>query len=216
MPTRSTPFANGYFYHLFNRGVEKRIIFQDNRDYTHFLKILGYYQYAGPKPSYSRANDEQIKSVKNNEKIIEIISYCLMPNHFHLLIKQLKEGGISEFMRKISDGYTKYFNTKYNRIGPLFQGAYKSVLIESDQQLTHLSRYIHLNPRVSLLTKDLNSYIWSSYSDYIGLRSGNLVNKDEILGFFKDQKAYEQFVLDQVDYGISLERIKHQLLDNNG
>lgn len=156
MPIRTTPFANGYFYHLFNRGVEKRIIFQDDRDYIHFLKILGYYQYAGPKLSYSRTNEKQIKIVKTNEKIIEIISYCLMPNHFHLLIKQLKENGIPEFIRKISDGYTKYFNTKHHRVGPLFQGSYKAVLIESDQQLTHLSRYIHLNPRVSLLIKDLN------------------------------------------------------------
>lgn len=213
MPFRSTPFANEYFYHLFNRGVEKRITFQDSRDYTHFLKILNYYQFSGPKPSYSRATEDHLKDVENHEKIVEIICYCLMPNHFHLLIKQLKDGGVSEFMRKIGDGYTRYFNTRYNRVGPLFQGIYKAVAIETDEQFVHVSRYIHLNPLVSGLTKDLKIYQWSSYPDYIGIRNGKLVNKQEILGFFKGPQEYEKFVLDQYSYALDLERIKHQLLD---
>lgn len=213
MPIRTTPFANGHYYHLFNRGVEKRAIFQDKRDYIHFLRILGYYQHSGPKPSYSRASEEQLKNIEDNEKIVEIICYCLMPNHFHLLIKQVKDGGVSEFMRKISDGHTRYFNTRHNRIGPLFQGAYKAVLIETDEQLIHVSRYIHLNPLVSLLVKDLKTYIWSSYLDFIGIRDSKLANKNEILSFFKDSSEYEKFVLDQAGYAMDLERIKHQLID---
>lgn len=213
MPIRILPLVNNYFYHILNRGIEKRNIFLDDRDYKRFLKILKYYQYAEAKRSFSKLTNEDLKNAQRGEKIVEIISYCLMPNHFHLLIKQVKDKGISDFIRKISNGYTRYFNTKYRRIGPLFQGPYKAVMVESDEQLTHLSRYIHLNPKVSFLVKDLNSYPWSSYTDYIGLENNDLVNKEEILGFFKDQKSYENFVLEQADYGIMLQMLKHQLLD---
>jgi len=216
MPIRTTPLVNNYFYHVYNRGVEKRVTYLDKRDYIHFLRILNYYRYSDPKPSFSKTTQEQIKNIQDNEKIVEIISYCLMPNHYHLLIKQLKDGGISEFMRKISDGHTKYFNTRHNRVGPLFQGTFKAVLIETDKQLIHISRYIHLNPLVSLLVKDLKTYTWSSYPDYVGTRDGKLVSKNEILGFFKDSSEYEKFVLDQAGYAMDLERIKHQLLDIAG
>src|SRR3989344_309730 len=216
MPIRTTPLVNNYFYHVYNRGVEKRVTYLDKRDYIHFLRILNYYRYSDPKPSFSKTTQEQIKNIQDNEKIVEIISYCLMPNHYHLLIKQLKDGGISEFMRKISDGHTKYFNTRHNRVGPLFQGTFKAVLIETDKQLIHISRYIHLNPLVSLLVKDLKTYTWSSYPDYVGTRDGKLVSKNEILGFFKDSSEYEKFVLDKAGYAMDLERIKHQLLDIAG
>lgn len=213
MPRRTTPFADGYFYHLYNRGVEKRITFQDDRDFVHFLKVLSYYQYSDPKPSFSHVTLDQLKSIQNNTKIVEIISYCLMPNHYHLLVKQLQDGGIIEFMRKVGNEHTRYFNTRHSRIGPLFQGAYKSVLIESDEQLVHVSRYVHLNPYVSGITRDLKTYQWSSYPDYVGIRDGKLANKQEIVGFFKSSEEYEKFVLDQYSYALDLERIKHQLLD---
>ena len=154
------------------------------------------------------------KVLQNNEKIVEIICYCLMPNHFHLLLKQLRDNGITDFIRLISNGYTRYFNTRHHRIGPLLQGAYKAVLIETDEQLVHVSRYIHLNPLVSLLVKNLTTYTMSSYPDYIGVRDGKLINKNEILGFFKNTSKYESFVLDQASYAMDLSRIKHQLLDS--
>ena len=135
-----------------------------------------------------------------------------MPNHFHLLIKQLKDRGITEFLSKLSNSYTKFYNTKYKRIGPLFQGQFKAVLIESDEQLIHVSRYIHLNPIASYLTKDLNSYEWSSYREYTSNIPG-LCNKEEIMGFFNSPQKYEQFCLDQISYAQDLERIKHQLID---
>ena len=211
--TRFIPFANNYYYHIYNRGVEKRLTFLDSRDFTRFLRMLNYYQYSGPKPSFSKITNDQLKKLQAKEKIIEIICYCLMPNHFHLLIKQLKDSGISNFIRLISNGYTRYFNIRRTRVGPLFQGAYKAVLIETDEQLVHTSRYIHLNPYVSLLVKDLKTYQWSSYPDFIGIRNGKLVNKNEILSFFKDPTEYEKFVLDHASYAMDLERIKHQLLD---
>lgn len=213
MPRRNLPLVNDYYYHIFNRGVEKRNIFLDSRDRTRFLNMLSYYRYLGPKPSFSKLTEEKLKNLPKNKLIAEIICYCLIPNHFHLLLKQTKDNGIKDFMRLVSNGYTRYFNTRHNRIGPLLQGAYKAVFIETDEQLMHISRYIHLNPLVSLLVKDLKTYFWSSYPDYIGTRDGKLAKKDEILGFFKNPKEYEKFILDQASYATDLERIKHQLLD---
>ena len=171
MPSRVFPFVNGQYYHIYNRGSEKRIIFENRLDYHRFLASMVYYQLAGPKPKFS--NTLKRKSFKNSDqKIVDIICFCLMPNHFHFLLRQSQENGVTEFTSKLSNSYTKYFNTKHNRIGPLFQGEFKAVLVESDEQLLHLSRYIHLNPFVSYLTKNLNYYEWSSYEEYINNQPG--------------------------------------------
>lgn len=213
MAYRVTPLVNNEFYHIINRGVEKRRIFLTSNDYQRFLKILDYYQYDGPKPRFSHFNRFNELKYDQNKKLVEIICYCLMPNHFHLLIKQLQDGGISEFMRKVSDSFTRYFNVKQDRKGPLFEGAFKSVRIESDEQFIHVSRYIHLNPLVSFLVKDIDNYIWSSYPDFVGKRGDKLCQTDPVLSFFKSQEDYQQFVLDQEDYGKSLEFVKHHLQD---
>lgn len=210
MPYRTTPLINGNYYHIYNRGVERRDIFQTDNDRNRFLKTIFYYQYIGPKPRFSRFNPEIHKNL-SKETLINIIAYCLMPNHFHLLIKQNKDNGISEYTGKISNSYTKYFNTKYRRVGPLLQGSFKSVLVESDEQIIHLSRYIHLNPYVAGLIKNLKDYSWSSYNDY--LNNSSRVIKEEILNFFKSAKDYENFVLDYQDYALALANIKHQLID---
>ena len=136
-----------------------------------------------------------------------------MPNHYHLLVKQLEDKGISEFINKVFNSYTKYFNTKHNRVGPLLQGQFKAIRIGYDEQFIHVSRYIHLNPITSFLVRDLRDYPWSSYQDFIGLRKDKLCNKSPIMSFFKSSKKYEEFVLDQVKYGQSLEIIKHLAID---
>lgn len=213
MPYRITPFVNGEFYHLYTRGIEKQNTFADKRDYSHFVEALFYYHIQNPKPKFSTHRRTKVFPIDSSKRIVDIISYCLMPNHFHLLIKQLKDGGISELMRKLLLSSTKYRNTKYNHQGSLFQVPFKAAHIETDEQLIHVSRYIHLNPLVSLLVKDLNFYPWSSYLDYKGLRDNPQVKKNEILSFFKSPKAYEKFVLNQADYGIAIEKIKHLAID---
>lgn len=211
MPSRIFPFVDNQYYHVYNRGSEKRAIFENKSDKNRFLNSLVYYQQAGPKPKFS--NSAKRKSFKSSGiKIVDIICYCLMPNHFHFLLKQLKEGGITEFVSKLSNSYTKYFNTRHTRIGPLFQGEFKAVLIESDEQLLHLSRYIHLNPLVSYLTKNLDLYEWSSYREYVHDLPG-ICSKEDILSFFDSAKKYSQFVMDQADYGAQLNFIKHQILE---
>ncbi len=214
MPYRITPLVNQYIYHVYNRGSEKRRIFEDRRDHQRFLKTLTYYQLEGPKPKLSHFFKYKNFIPLKAQKVVDILAYCLMPNHFHLLLKQVKEGGITEMITKVSLSYTKYYNTKYDRIGPLFQGQFKAVLIESDEQLVHVSRYIHLNPVVSLLSKDLNKYEWSSYQEYLN-RSDGICSKKDILSFFSSPKNYQQFVLDQVDYGKQLELLKHKLIDED-
>lgn len=215
MPYRLTPFINDNFYHVFNRGVEKRKIFLSDGDYERFLQTLYYYQFGGPKPKFSTYKRFRSQDFNKNPKIVEIICYCLMPNHFHLLVKQIKEKGIREFVSKVSNSYTKYFNTKYKRIGSLFQGAFKAVPVETDEQLIHLSRYIHLNPYVSGLVENLESFVYSSYNDFIKGTENKLSNPAFILSFFKDVKGYKEFVRDQQSYALELERIKHLLIDED-
>lgn len=149
------------------------------------------------------------------EKAVEIIAFCLMSNHFHFLIRQVKDNGASKFMANFMNSYTKYFNTKYQRVGPLFQGAFKAVHIESDEQLLHLSRYIHLNPVTSfkVTPQELRDYQWSSYPSYMENSDANFIDKDTVTNFFKKPHKYEEFVLDQVDYARKLKAIEHLTID---
>lgn len=212
MPYRYTPFVDSQIYHIYNRGSEKRLIFESLRDYQRFIKTLTYYQIENPKPRFS-IYSPKFHTIDSSKLIVEILGYCLMPNHFHLLIKQLRNGGTSEYIRKVSNSYTKFFNIKYNRVGPLFQGQFKAVLIENDEQLMHVSRYIHLNPLTSYLVKNLEQYKWSSYSEYLGFSRYEICQKKQILDYFKSPQKYEQFVLDQAAYAQELELIKHKLIE---
>ncbi len=196
------------FYHLYNRGVEKRNVFIDRQDYIVFLHYLKRYLTQPPElpheitPRFKADLFEKIK----------LISYCLMPNHFHLMMKQFEKYTIVSFMRALTNSYTRYFNNKYDRIGPLFQGAYRGVLIDNDSYLLHLSRYIHLNPlelfesnQVRPGTRShLVEYPYSSYGEYLGKRGTEWVHPEEILSFFKtaqkttlkDLLSYQSFVED--------------------
>lgn len=213
MPGRKVAFVSGGYYHIFNRGVEKRSIFTQAWDYQRFIKTSYYYQFLGPKPSFSKFSKSELNLFKplNENKIIEIICYCLMPNHFHFLVKQLKENGVAKFISQLSNSYTKYFNTKYQRVGALFQGVFAGVSIDTDEQLVHLSRYIHLNPVVSEVVKNLNEWNWSSYLEY--LTQPKLCNTSEILNFFSSQEKYMEFLEAQIDLGTTLEVLKHKVIE---
>lgn len=223
MPTRITPLVNDQYYHIYNRGVASSPTFSFKKDYERFLLCLSYYRFDNLPSRLSRLlqldKDEREKIVlglkKTDHKIVDLIAFCLMPNHFHLLLKQVKDGGVSRFMKQITDSYTRYFNTKYQRVGPLFQGVFKAVRIETDEQLLHVSRYIHLNPLVSMVVRDEHflNYRWSSLRSYLNKNSDE-VNPNSILTHFKSNKDYLKFVMDQADYGKELERIKHLALES--
>lgn len=176
------------------------------------MKTTLYYLIDGPKPRFSIFSPTT-QLLNAEKRIVEIVCYCLMPNHFHFLLQQKRDGGITEFASKLTNSYTKYFNIKNRRVGPLFQGEFKSVYIETNEQLLHLSRYIHLNPLVDYVTKYLENYKWSSYIEYINSSINGACQKDIILNQFKSHNDYKQFVLNWEDYGKKLEAIKHQLLD---
>lgn len=215
MPGRVLPLTNNEIYHVFNRGSDKRDIFLQPREYSRFVKTFYYYQFAGPKPKFSTLNKTKFNDFNPdpNSKLVEIFAYCLMPNHFHFLVKQLKTNGISIFMGQVLNSYTKYFNTKRKRIGPLFQGAFKTTRAGTDEQLMHLSRYIHLNPVVSSIVGNPKDYAWSSYGEYVSEIKG-YCSTGLILGLFPSREKYCKFTEEQIEYGITLEIIKHQLIDD--
>lgn len=189
-------------------------IFNNYYDYKRFIKTFTYYSTGGPKPKLSHFAST-VTTLDPNKKIVGVVCFCLIPNHFHFLLLQKGDGGITEFASKVSNSYTKYFNNKNKRIGPLLQGEFKSVHIETIEQLLHLTRYIHLNPLINYVTNNLNAYPWSSYLEYVGDIDHGICGKEKeiALAQFKSPNLYQQFVLDQEDYARQLELTKHQLLD---
>lgn len=183
------PFVTGCFYHLYNRGVEKRDIYLDKFDHHRFLETVNFYR-NDPVPmklSDFRRGVIKLKKIEYQNELVNIYCYCLMPNHFHLLVQQLKDDGISMFMRKLSDSYTKYFNTKYKRIGSLFQGPFKARLIEDDEYLLQLSKYIHKNPSKPVFPHgvwEANKYPYSSYSTYLSGEPHLFCDTNFILSYF--------------------------------
>jgi len=214
---RKFVFANNYVYHVFNRGVNRQQIFFSQNSYKRFLDVCKYYQYFSPPIRFSYYLEMSIEqrllfmqSLQMQEKKVSILAYCLMPNHFHFLLEQLQENGISKFISQICNSYTKYVNTRYNRVGPLLQGIFKAVQIETDEQLMHVSRYIHLNPIASHVIRNdqLENYTWSSYPKYYS-GNQNFVNSEKVLSLFSSSDEYKSFISDQISYAQELEKIKH-------
>lgn len=219
---RRTPLVNGEFYHVFNRGVARAPTFISRAEYKQAMLTLSYYRYAEPPVSLARFKElsqeerqQFLASLQKTEKLVEIVAFVLMPNHFHFLLKQNQHNGISKFISQFTNSYTRYFNTVNERVGPLFQGVFKSKHIETDEQLIHLSRYIHINPVTSNIVRneDVFSYLWSSLPDYLNGKS-SLVWMEPVLAHFKNPQAYKEFVLDHIGYGKELEKIKHLTLDD--
>lgn len=223
MPGRSTPIVTNEIYHVFNRGIDHRLTFTGNRELAHTMEVIAYYLFSTPpmrlskflKLSNEKRHEIMTQMVTKKERLIDILAFCLMPNHFHFLLKQLTNNGISRFASNLQNSYTRYFNIKHERTGPLFLDQFKAVRIETDEQLLHVSRYIHLNPYTSYVVKDIESlkkYPWSSLPQYIEEKEG-ICEKETILGFYKTGKQYEQFVFDQADYQRKLDAIKHLSLE---
>jgi len=189
-------------FHILNRGVDKRNIFLEDGDYFRFIHNLFEFNDANSISNSGHFfNQTQSIDLRNRydkkprEFIIEILAFCLMPNHFHLLVKQKEEGGITKFMRRLSIGYANYFNQKYKRSGTLFEGRYKSILINQDRHFNYLPYYIHLNP-LDLVMPEwrsgkiqnyqkaiqfLKNYRWSSHLDYLGNKNFPSVTQRELL-----------------------------------
>ena len=184
-------------YHCYNRGVEKRQIFLDKQDYSVFLSYL--------KDYLSPIDNDDIQSrisnrVKNYSDDISLLAYCLMPNHYHLMLHQQTKNGIIHFMQSLSTRYTMYFNSKYKRVGHLFQSRYKAVVILTDEQLIYLSYYIHHQATLDLQGQTLQVQRPSSLPNYLGHIKQNWVKPDKVLAWFNTSQSsinnYSDFIYD--------------------
>ena len=204
---RKIRIAPGEYYHVLNRGVNKQTIFHDANDYTRFLFLILYFQSPITFANIIRCVQYFVQhSVLNIEagdlkeiikkRTVELVSFCFMPNHFHLIIKEVDEGGIAAYMQRVLNSYTKYYNTKYEKSGHLFQGPYKAVHVGDDRQLLYLSTYVHRNPReLSKWKNREHQYPWSSYQDFVTEnRWGELIQPDIVSGRFKQKSDYKEFV----------------------
>ena len=204
---RKTQFAPGEYYHIYNRGNNKQNIFIDERDYSRLLFLILFLQAPFPIYNISRSVSHFIRYKIFNitekliarllkERMVELVNFTFMPNHFHLLISENIEGGISQYMQRIQDAFTKYFNAKYSKVGHLFQGPFQAVHISTNEQLLHLSAYIHRNQRELKQWKNKeHNYLWSSYYDYVKEnRWGDLLKTDIILEQFSNPEDFQNFV----------------------
>jgi putative transposase len=205
MPSRNSikEFIPEAYYHVYNRGVEKRVIFLDDQDYTVFLGLLKKYLTG---QNTSKSNRHKFENLGGQ---VKLLAYCLMPNHFHLLFYQLSEDAITKLMRRVITGYAMYFNDRYGRVGSLFQGRYKASQITADAYLHHISRYIHLNP------DDYKRWPYSSYACYTGTKTIDWLTPGPVLGLFNDDREeYLAFIDDYVDTKREIDVLKYQLAND--
>lgn len=184
-------YVEGGYYHIYNRGIEKRKIFKCNKDYSVFLRYLKEYLLPPnhPKLLILQGTVPRRKAV-NCYSDIELLSYCLMPNHFHLFVRQKTKYGLKIFSKALLTNYVMYFNHRYEREGPLFQGRYKAVLLTSEAHYIHISRYIHRNP-LELLARDcpLHNYKYSSYKYYVNEKAPDWINTKPVLSMFSETNS---------------------------
>ncbi len=225
--------ANDEIYHIYNRGVEKRQIFMDNSDYFRFIHNLFEFNDEAPalnlNYNLSRAPEiaTQNASKRKRKLLVDILAFCLMPTHFHMMVRQRVDWGISKFMQKLGIGYTNYFNTKSKRAGVLFQGKYKAKIIDNEAYFIYLPHYIHLNPldltdmhwregkvnNVKKVLEFLASYRWSAYLDYIGIKNFPSVTQREfLLGYFDEEGGYQESVANWLK-AIELDKIKEVIIE---
>ncbi len=192
---RKTQLAEGEYYHIFNRGVDKREIFSDQLDRQRFFRSMDEFNTLDPIGSiYENFFRDRKEKNKSKKKLVGFVSYCLNPNHYHFILKQLTENGIEKFMHRLGIGYTKYFNKRHERTGVLFQGAFKSIHINSNAYLFHLSAYVNLNNRVHALGNSVSRSMssWREYTDNFSKKTF-CGEKRVVLDDFKNGEDYRKF-----------------------
>ena len=221
MPDKNveSSLAIGEVYHIVSRSIARYQIYNTDADYSRMTELLRFYQVSKPVTKYSmflrlqgtqnmgfKRNFEILH--KDNEKLVEIIAYCLMPNHIHLVLKQLVKHGISTFVANILNSYSRYFNLLHKRKGPLWESRFKHFLVKDDAQLLHLTRYVHLNPCSAKLVNKSSQWRYSSYLEYIKDDLPDpLTSHEELIDL--SSKDYAKFVNDRKDYQRKLSEIKN-------
>jgi len=217
---RKFKFSIDEFYHIYNRGNSKSLIFLDDFDRRRFQKLL--YVCNSTKPVvFKTIQGLPLDKIERGATLVDIGAYCLMTNHFHILVKETREGGTSKFIGKLLTSYSSYFNKKYSRTGGLFEGVFKATHADTDEYLKYLLSYIHLNP-VKIIDPEwkekgitdrnrakeyLESYKYSSYLDYLGVvrNESTILNRDVFPEYFADFKEFDQFITEWLSFGKELE-----------
>ncbi|MCL5407454.1 MAG: transposase [Patescibacteria group bacterium] len=222
MQYRKDLLVNDHYYHIFSRSIAQYIVFNNTEEYSRMIEILKLYCYLDFCHKYSRfINFEEARKnaiiedlEKNSPVFIEIIAYCIMPTHLHLVLKQITNHGISNYIAKVLNSYSRYFNLNHKRMGPLWAGRFKSVLVLNDEQLLHLTRYIHLNPTSAGVVKSLQDWQFSSYLEYIDSeeKKEKICSYNDLFDF--SPKEYKKFVSERKSYQRKLSHIKNLLIDN--
>jgi len=194
-------YAEQSYYHVYNRGVNKRLIFRDDEDYAVFMSLLK--RYLDPQ---NISKEKYYRPFISYSDDLKLRAFCLMPNHFHLLIFQYSPDAMQKFMKSLMTAYTMYFNKKYKRVGHLFQDRYKASIIQTDSYLLHISRYIHLNP------ENYRAWPYSSLQYYLGDKSSTWVDHQPVLELFEGS-SYIGFIQDYEGHRQMLKEIKHSLAD---
>ncbi len=204
---RRTIIAPGEYYHVYNKRILEEPLFREKRDFIRFLFLLVFFQSPHGITNTKRqvdyyqnhnefSVDKEIKDQIVQERVVELIAFTLMPTHFHILLRELQEGGISRYLQRIEAGYARYYHIKYEVLGHVFKGSFGITYVESNQQLIYLSTYLHRNPRELLAWRNKEqNYPWSSYQDYLGSnRWGKLLKPGIVLGQFNSPAEYRRFV----------------------
>jgi len=210
-------------YHIYNRGVDKRDIFIDYKDFVRFIRSMREFNNVNPigslyEKDFRERNNERAYSegVKHPigcfTPLVEFISYCLLNNHYHFLLMQNRDGGISEFMKRLNGGYTNYFNKKYNRSGSLFEGKFKIIEISSYSHLLKLAVYVNCNSEIHKISLAKN-WPWSSFLDYMGKREGNLCNRKIIMNEFNNSIEFKNFCLQVLPDIMEIKEIRRNFLE---
>ena len=173
MPYRRVPFAQKQYYHLYNRGVRRQPIFREEDNYLFALRLVKRY---------------------TREFSLRVIAYCLLPNHYHFLVRQDGEKPAGLLPHRVFNSYTKAFNRRYNRAGTLFEGRYKAIHIDRDEYLLHLCRYIHTNPVKHKIVSHLLEWPYSNFHEWLGVRDGTLIDRNFVREHFPEAQDYGQFV----------------------
>ncbi len=209
-------FLKDEFYHVFNKSISNYGIFKDDKEKEKFITTLDYYNKNKRKISlsaYLNKIGDYLPNLNEQEDYsgIKFICYCIMPDHYHLLVKIIKDNFLSKYVSDVENSFSRSFNIKFNRSGPLWQSRFKSVRISSHEQLLHVTRYIHLNPTTSYLVSKPEDWQYSSYMKFISSQKFLKKKVSEIS--ISNPKMYKRFVEDQIDYQRKLKLIKKQMID---
>ena len=214
-PMRKIKFANHEFYHVYNRGVDHRQITLSKQDSDRFVKSLVYFN--SVRPIGSIAEFDRVKNETEQKPLVKLIAYCLNPNHFHLILEQLVERGVSNYVKSLAGGFTKYFNARHKRTGGLLQGPFKAKHIDDNSYLLHLSAYVNLNNRIHKIGNPVSDFVRSSWDEYRGKKATCLCNNDIVMSQFKTTREYEIYALETLPAMLSkradYKELEHLMFD---